>query len=245
MADSLHTALSQFRDTVLNAVAGLEFKLRDLSKDSPKDSPKDSTTDYITAIDRLHKQNEHLVSSNQYIISSIKSLEENISSLKAIPKKTDSEYSTEILNIMKPVSENIVVTEVDKFANITPDEPELEKFVVDDLEYYKDTDNNVYVKKGDDYEQVGEWDPSENTLGLYDEDEEEDEEVVEDEEDEEVVEAEDEEVVEDEDEEEAVECESFEYKGITYLRDSENNVYNDEGETIGVWTGKKVVLATL
>ena len=241
MADSLHTALSQFRDTVLNAVAGLEFKLRDLSKDSTKDCTNTSI-EYINAIDRLHKQNEHLVSSNQYIISSIKSLEENISSLKSIPKKTDSEYSTEILNIVKPVSENIVVTELAK------SEPELEKLVVDGVEYYKDTDNNVYVKKGDNYEQVGEWDPSENTLGLYDE---EDEDLQEDEEievveTEEEVEETEEEVEETEEEvEEAVECESFEYKGITYLRDSENNVYNDEGETIGVWTGKKVVLASV
>ena len=57
------------------------------------------------------------------------------------------------------------------------------------------------------------------------------------------VDEEEEEDGEDEDEEEdeeGIEVEEFEYKGITYQRDDENNVYLD-GEPIGVWNGRKIV----
>jgi hypothetical protein len=43
-----------------------------------------------------------------------------------------------------------------------------------------------------------------------------------------------------ESEDEGVEVEDFEYKGKTYQRDAENNVYLD-GEQVGSWNGKKIV----
>ena len=41
-------------------------------------------------------------------------------------------------------------------------------------------------------------------------------------------------------EEEAVETVEFTYKGTTYYRDQENNVYDEDGEEIGIWTGSVV-----
>ena len=63
-------------------------------------------------------------------------------------------------------------------------------------------------------------------------------EVVEKEEVEVEVVEEEEEVVEDE--EEAIEVEEFLYKGQTYQRDAENNVYLD-GTQVGTWNGKKII----
>jgi len=41
-------------------------------------------------------------------------------------------------------------------------------------------------------------------------------------------------------EEEAVETVEFTYKGVTYYRDQENTVYDEDGEEIGLWTGSVV-----
>ena len=43
-----------------------------------------------------------------------------------------------------------------------------------------------------------------------------------------------------EDADEAIETTEFTYKGKTYYRDEDNNVYNEEGEEIGLWTGTVV-----
>ena len=41
-------------------------------------------------------------------------------------------------------------------------------------------------------------------------------------------------------EEEAVETVEFTYKGVTYYRDQEHTVYDEDGEEIGLWTGSVV-----
>jgi len=44
---------------------------------------------------------------------------------------------------------------------------------------------------------------------------------------------------EEEEEEEGIDVEEFEYKGTTYARDDDGNVYLD-GEIVGIWTGKSI-----
>jgi len=65
---------------------------------------------------------------------------------------------------------------------------------------------------------------------------------VEEEEEEEKEEEEEEEEDHDgpQEDEEELEVEEFEYKGVTYQRDSDNNVYLD-GEEVGIWNGKKII----
>jgi len=46
--------------------------------------------------------------------------------------------------------------------------------------------------------------------------------------------------IEDDDEEEGIQTTEFTYKGKTYFRDEDNNVYNADGEEIGIWTGNVV-----
>ena len=71
--------------------------------------------------------------------------------------------------------------------------------------------------------------------------EEEAEEEEQEEEEQEEEEQEEEEQEEEAEEEEAIEVEEFTYKGTVYQRDSENTVYLD-GEEIGTWNGKKIIL---
>ena len=41
-------------------------------------------------------------------------------------------------------------------------------------------------------------------------------------------------------EEEGIETVEFTYKGVTYYRDQDNTVYNEDGDEIGLWTGSVV-----
>lgn len=106
--------------------------------------------------------------------------------------------------------------------------PALKKVVIDNITFYIDEENNVYSETEDGYEQVGTYNEKNHTVNYLAE------EAVDDEEEE----GEDE---QEEEEEEGIEVEEFVYKGVTYQRDSEGNVYNEEGETVGKWNGKKIV----
>ena len=79
----------------------------------------------------------------------------------------------------------------------------------------------IYKETEEGYEEIGSYDPDTGELNIEEgEGEDEGEEV----------EAEDEEI-------ETVE---FTFKGKTYLRDEENNVYNEDGEEVGKWTGTAI-----
>jgi len=87
--------------------------------------------------------------------------------------------------------------------------------------------------------------PTDLELDKEDEEQEEEEievEEVEEEEEVEVEEVEVEEEEEEEQEEQEIQVEEFVYKGTTYHRDSEGTVYLD-GEEVGIWNGKKIVLS--
>ena len=61
MADNLHNALSKFRDTMLSAVANLEFELRDVLK-PVSDNRIDSVINTLDAITRVVSNIDHKIS---------------------------------------------------------------------------------------------------------------------------------------------------------------------------------------
>ena len=152
MSDSVHNALSKFRDTILTAVALLEFELRD----------------------SMSKNGSELLNS---ISSSVLNIE----------KKLNTNERADLMDIKPSVgSGNIVVSRTNSpalasaIAGLGPPMIDL------------DNDSDVGISEG-----------------------------------------------EDEEEEEGIEVEDFEYKGTTYQRDADGNVYLD-GEQVGVWTGKTI-----
>ena len=118
------------------------------------------------------------------------------------------------------------VVEVDSEEDEEDSGPELTKVIIKGVSYYMDSSNTVYQETEDGYEEVGIYNPKLDRIDVAQEEEEE-------------VEVK----VEDEEEEEAIETEEFTYKGQTYQRDAEGNVYDDEGDVIGFWNGKKIVAA--
>jgi hypothetical protein len=92
--------------------------------------------------------------------------------------------------------------------------PDLKPIKIDGKSYYIDEEQNVYAETEDGYEQVGTFDSKTKKLVVEEESSDEDEDGI---------------VVED-----------FVYKGKTYQRDEEGNVYLD-GEQIGTWNGKRIV----
>ena len=97
------------------------------------------------------------------------------------------------------------------------DENPLKPITIKGKPYFIDHDNAVYVETDEGYEEIGSYNQATKSLDLHDAASEEEEE-----------------------EEEAVEVEDFEYKGKTYQRDADNNVYYD-GELVGTWNGKRIV----
>lgn len=91
------------------------------------------------------------------------------------------------------------------------EEPDLRPVIVKGTQYYVDVENTAYVETEDSYEAVGKYDPQSKTVTL------------------------------DSEQEEEVEVEEFEYKGQTYQRDTDGNVYQDSDAVIGRWTGTKIV----
>jgi hypothetical protein len=112
--------------------------------------------------------------------------------------------------------EETVETVVEETEEVDQEEsPDLEPIKIKGKQYYKDSENNIYAETEDGYEQIGIYNPKTKEIEV-------------------------EETVEEAEEEEGVEVEEFEYKGKTYQRDTENNVYLD-GEQIGTWNGKKII----
>ena len=272
MADSLHNTLASFRDVVLQSIARLEFQLRD-SAATTVVQPQPSTEIYnrVVALEQFVKTDQkgfselYMKQGTEHnhairaLISRIESLEMKLSTIQT---KQSSESVEEILTIeQKPTTRNIVVTSVrstpalsaiiadvnlepvvldsesesdvercemsesDCTGEVIEDEeetdsgPELTKVIIKGVSYYMDSSNTVYQETEDGYEEVGVYNPKFDRIDIVEEEE-----------------------VEEEDEE-AIETEEFVYKGQTYQRDTEGNVYDDEGDVIGHWNGKKIVAA--
>ena len=274
MADAIHSVLSQFRDSILGAVATLEFRLRDLIQVQGGTTSTVDLTDLRSRIEQL--ETIRSVQSEE----KFKRLEDLIQKMNTGPSIVsetcgdESHVRSELMKITKPTSSNVLVPvgihsihvisaapvpslvkknlEViiedgdqdgashSEVTSEKDEEPSLEEFDVDGVIYYKDDEHAVYEKTGEgEYEQVGQWDPNEETLEFFETEDSKSQETMEVEE-KEAVEEEEEDEEEEEEEEEELECEEFEYNGTTYLRDTENKVYTAEGELIGLWNGKRI-----
>jgi hypothetical protein len=254
MADSLHNVLASFRDVVLQSIARLEFQMRDIAaaqRFTPTHSVYEVPSSDGTAI--------------QELISRIEALEMKISesaTKHTVQVKEERSMSIheveEILTIEQPpTTRNIIVlsarstpalaaavaaanspepiildSESEHSGEVVEEEeseveeesgPDLKKVIIKGISYYMDSSNTVYQETEDGYEEVGTYNPKFDRIDVAEEEEVEEAEVEED--------------------EEAIETEEFVYKGQTYQRDAEGNVYDDEGDVIGHWNGKKIVAA--
>jgi hypothetical protein len=273
MADNIHTTLAAFRDTVLTAIARLEFQLRDsmtgrdlyerstiLSEIHGPDMSKHEANiqELFKRIDSLERriveqQREPIlerefmdirpsVNTRNILVPSVRStpaLAAAVAAASAQPpefelnSETSSESSEETAEeiaeeeaaeeeaaeeevaeeeaVAEEASVEKTVEEVEEAEEEDEEEPELRPITIKKVQYYIDSENNLYSETEDGYEQVGVYDPETKTIKPVEESE-----------------------------DEGVEVEDFEYKGKTYQRDAENNVYLG-GEQIGTWNGKKIV----
>lgn len=245
MADQLHNALSQFRDTLLTAVARLEFQLRDgLVQKNTRRTVSLETDSECSIEDRLDE-----------LQSQLKSVFSRIAVMEGDQHTERSSIAEEILEI-EPLAntKNVVVPS----AHATPalaaavaamnppemnistgdsaasSEMEVEEEVVEEEVVEEEAEQVVEEEtpdlrpvriKGTQY-----YIDSENILYTETEDS---------------YEAVGKwnaatKTIEPLEEEEEIETEEFEYKGRTYQRDDENNVYFD-GEKVGTWNGKRII----
>ncbi len=294
MADSIHFALSQFRDTMLTAIARLEFTIRDThlptkhsrwsncdSSDSYSTIPRESDQNLVdtlqmcmqrlasleqkmdsqrTMVDEIlsiqppvHTRNILVPSvrstpalaaavaaanPSEFILSSFGSIKQEPDDEEEVDEEVDEEDDeVTIVETQEEELEFVDVTEEDEEEEENDDEEghveeeednELQQIIIDEQVYYIDKDQAIYTETDEGYEQIGTYDKQTKTITRFEEEE------VEGENEEEEGENEEEE------EEEEVIVEDFVYKGTTYQRDEQNNVYFD-GEPIGTWNGKKIV----
>lgn len=260
MRDELKSSLSEFINETLNTrFAILESKVRDTVV-SAETSPSQ-----VTKNDMLHLKDELvniILSMNKRDTGVNQALFEpkpTISNNLIIERKVDTGFTYEralkvnaelnkqrekiIEEQHKKVMEKLVepeevepeevesegeVEEAEEAEESEEEEEEVEeeaeseapKFTpleVGDETYWLDEANAVYKETEEGYEEIGSYDPDTGELNIEEGEGEE-------------VEAEDEEI-------ETIE---FTFKGKTYLRDEENNVYNEEGEEVGKWTGTAI-----
>ena len=274
MADSLHLALSVFRDTMLTAVARLEFAIRDSATGSVEPSPslnhefvelkeqlhqnlnsyESLKTSHTTRMNTLEKEYQNL---QEQVAALLKATEETKELLKIpapAPSTTrnvlistpalaaavaavtvqpsvmvlDDDSDSEVGEGQLPQEEE-VVEEKDVQQDVEmevedeeeeDDSPDLRQVMIKGKQYFMDAENSVYVETDEGYEEIGKYNSALDCIEGTEGDSEDDTEV--------------------EEEEEGIEVEEFLYKGKTYQRDSENNVY-DDGDQIGTWNGKKII----
>lgn len=285
MADSLHLALSAFRDTMLTAVARLEFAIRDNTTGSVESRPslnhefvdlkeqlhqtlssyetlKNSHTtrmntlekdyqnlqDQVAALLKATEETKELLkipapapSTTRNVLISTPALAAAVAAVTVQPSKMvlDDDSESEVGEGQLCQEEN-VVEEKDDQQDVEmeveaeeeeeeDDSPDLRQVMIKGKQYFMDAENSVYVETDEGYEEIGKYNSALDCIEGAEGDSEDDTDVEEEEDEEEEVE-----------EEDGIEVEEFIYKGKTYQRDNENNVYTD-GEQIGTWNGKKII----
>ena len=263
MADNIHTTLAAFRDTMLTAIARLEFQLRDSM--TGRDLYERSTI-----LSDIHGTDMNKHEANiQELFRRIDSLEQRI-----VEQQHDAIPEREFMDIRPSVNtRNILVPSVRST-------PALAAAVAAASALPPDLDLNSETSSESSEEKTFEESVADVAVGVEEEVVAEEEATVEETEEETVEEDEPDlrpitikkvhyyidsqnnlysetedgyeqvgvydpetktiKPVEEESEEEGVEVEDFEYKGKTYQRDADNTVYLD-GEQIGTWNGKKIV----
>lgn len=282
MADHLHTAITGFRDTMLTALARLEFQLRDIPVGVMRCNSSQHTDEYedsqatfeiakltnlvgqlsmrITGLEEKLEEKSHVKADNtiaselltmnpvpntrNILIASVRStpaLAAAVAAASSVPQldlaftagDSDSEADASESTIDVEEEEETVeagaevVVEADAEAEAEVEEveeeavsetessgPDLQPIKIKGKLYYIDEEQNIYAETEDGYEEIGVYDPITKSIQVPQESESE--------------------------EEEAIEVEDFVYKGKTYQRDGNSNVYYD-GECIGIWNGKRIV----
>jgi hypothetical protein len=227
MTDMLHSIINKARDDFKNSIndtieskfALLESKIRD-SQNFENPANLKYLQDYIKKeIGSLKDANTNVCETG--LLSIKNELMTFISS--HLNKKEEPQIPTG-----HNISDNLVI------ERIEPEEPVFSPLEVGDKTYWLDSEYKLYKETEEGYEEInGTYDPETGELELEDDaSETEEEDACETEEDEDDA--------CEEEEDEAVETEEFTYKNKTYYRDSSNNVYNADGDTIGIWTGSVV-----
>ena len=222
MTDMLHSVINKARDDFKNSIndtieskfALLESKIRD-SQNLENPANLKYLQDYIKKeISSLKDANTNVYESG--LLSIKNELMTFISS--HLTKKEEPQIPTG-----HNISDNLVI------KHIEPEEPVFSPLEVGDTTYWLDSEYKLYKETEEGYEEInGTYDPETGELELEDED---------------ACEADEEDEASEDDEEEeddAVETEEFTYKNKIYYRDSSNNVYNADGDTIGIWTGSVI-----
>ncbi len=306
MADMIHMSLSNFRNTMLTAVACLECELRDrsmpanpsphvFSDDGGRLLGLESSMDLLrrTILEFNHTLVEmglriqdveqkvdllairpNLCSENPIYTSQeatsyryeLRAQEDDVASLSSIEDIADiDEAEPAGADLLPEVDETVPVEaepepEIDEHVAVPSNESvhsiseegdeeeveaveeaseevveessDMEVLTLDGVDYYLDSDQNVFTldSEAGEYTQVGTYDPEEGAIAFLTEETEEGVEEVE-------------EAIEEVEEDP---MEEFTYKGETYYRDGESNVYTLDAEAgeythIGTWNGKKIV----
>ncbi len=269
MADSLHNTLATFRDSILQSIARLEFQLRDSAGAAAgvvqSESVLNNNNDILQRLANLETK-IHMAGQSQSnqtvnaILTQMIMFEKRLNHLEETAQPTQEVASNEIeeiLTIEEPTTtRNIVIPSIrstpalaaavaaanpvpialdsdsvsEESGEVIEEEeesesedsgPDLKKVIIKGVSYYMDESNTVYQETEDGYEEVGTYNPKLDRVEVNQEEEEVEEEA--------------------DEEEEAIETEEFVYKGNTYQRDAEGNVYDDDGDVIGFWNGKKIV----
>jgi len=115
------------------------------------------------------------------------------------------------------ISNNIVVerpevTSMEEMESIADSHDGLERLEIDDDVYWLNEDDLVFKDTDNGLEEIGTYDRETGEIE-----------------------------VKDEDTDEEIETVEFTYKGVSYYRDEDNNVYNEDSEHIGTWSGNKII----
>jgi hypothetical protein len=221
-----HTVSNELIQTLIERIESLESKLTDSVKQEPVSS-FDEIKEILT-IEKPYTTRNILipsVRSTPALAAAVAAADETGPHPIILDSESDSESESDVAIVQH---ERCEMSESDCTGQVEEDEddngsgesesdPELKKVVIQGVSYYMDESNTVYQETEDGYEEVGVYNPKFDRIDVTEAEEEEEE------------------------EEEAIETEEFVYKGQTYQRDAEGNVYDDEGDVIGHWNGKKIV----
>ncbi len=247
MSDALHSVLKQVRDSYLDGLsqtihslfANLESKIRDVQVETRASGDFVTKKEFNELKERIDTQIvpvlNRIVPDLNAITPILVDWKTNMAELKGMfDSLQKSVASSANVVVSKPAgvvvdlveetsTEATPVAEEEEEEELAPKdddsaEPSFTAMEVDGKTYWLDDDHIVYKETEEGYEQIGSYDPETGELEVEDEEEPEEEEG------------------------DSEELESFEYKGKTYYRDSENIVYNEEVEEVGIWTGSKIVV---
>ena len=144
MADSVHNALSKFRDTMLTAVALLEFELRD--------SMTKNGSELLSSISTSVLNIEKKLSTNES--AELMDIKPSVGSGNVVVSRTQSPaFTCALASLSPPMIDLDEDSEVEEEDEEDEDGIEVEEFEYKGTTYERDDDGNVYL----DGEMVGIW----------------------------------------------------------------------------------------